>query len=203
MRINRGNARSLVLLMMALVAVAVGRCWALDVRGNEDDGKWHPTRAVLRLEDYAGSEACAACHRAIYEKQKTTEMAQTGSRPAESRIILAHPAMSYERGSYTYVLRREGGQVIYTVSDGHDKIAEPLFIAIGANSQLYYFQHLGEYYRAPVSYSFAQGKLSLDEEFKGPAPASLEAALGRPLTTDAMRACLRCHSPGTVVGVRF
>ena len=203
MRINVGNGRRLFLLTIALVAAAVGRGWAGDVRGNENDSKWHPTRAVLRLEDYAGSEACATCHRAIFTKQKTSEMAQTGSRPAESRIILDHPAMSYQLGRYAYSLRRDGGQVIYTVTDGRDKIAEPLFVTIGANGQLYYFQHHGEFYRAAVSYSASQGNLTLDSEFKGPAPASLEAALGRPLTPDAMRDCLRCHSPGTVVGDHF
>ena len=203
MRIDLKNARWLVLMAMPLLAAAVGRGWARDVRGNEDDTQWHPTRAVLRLEDYAGSKACAACHRAIYEKQKTTEMAQTGARPAESRIILEHPAMSYERGGYTYTLRREGGQVIYAVSDGHDKIAEPLFITIGANGQLYFFQHHGQYYRAAVSYSSSLGKLSVDDDFKGVSPASLEAALGRPLSTDALRGCLGCHSPGTAVGEHF
>jgi len=203
MRINLGNARWLVLLAMALAAAAVGRGWAQDPRGNQDDTQWHPTRAVLRLEDYAGTQACAACHRAIFEKQKTGEMALSGARPAESRGLLEHPVMSFEHGSYTYSLRREGGQAIYTVSDGHDKISEPLFIAIGANSELFYFQHHGEFSRAPINYSVSQGKLILDGEFKSFAPASLEAALGRPLTTDALRECLRCHSPGTLVGDHF
>jgi len=203
MRINYQSARGLVLFTLAVMAAAGGRGCAGDVRGNENDAQWHPTRAVLHLEDYAGREACATCHRAIYEKQKTTEMAQSGARPAESRIILAHPAMSYERGGYTYSLHREGRQVIYTVSDGHGKIAEPLFIAIGANGQLYFFQHHGEYYRAAVSYSFSQGKLGPDDAFKVSAPASLDAALGQSVTKDALRDCLRCHSPGTVVGERF
>jgi Zn finger protein HypA/HybF involved in hydrogenase expression len=203
MQITLGKARWLVLLTMALVAAAVGRGWAQDLRGNQDDGKWHPTRAMLRLEDYAGSASCAACHRAIFEQQKTSEMAQSGARPAESPALIAHSAMSFQRGSYTYSLLREGGQVIYTVNDGHDKIAEPVFIALGANGQLYFFRHHGEYYRAAVTYSFSQGKLGLDEDFKVPAPASLEAALGQRVTAESLRSCLRCHSPGTVAGDRF
>ncbi len=129
--------------------------------------------------------ACAACHRAIYEKQKTTEMAQAGARPAESRIILEHPAMSYERGGYTYTLRREGGQVIYAVSDGHEKITEPLFIASEQTASFISSNTTGSTTGRRSTIPPPWGSSAWMTISRGSPPASLEAALGRPLSTDA------------------
>jgi hypothetical protein len=204
MRINLGNARCLVLLTTALAAAAVVRGWARTSGGDEDQ-KWQPTRAVVRLEDYVGSAGCAHCHRAIFEKQKTTDMAQAAARPAESRVLLEHPTLSFERGPYTYSLRREDGRVSFTVSDGRDKITEPVFLVVGAGAvfQTYLIEHQGAYYRVPVNYYSAQGKLGLGEDPTAPPPASLEATLGQRLTADGVRGCFRCHSPANVVGDRF
>ena len=184
------------------MTVALGSGWARDPGGNEDM-KWQAARASAPPEEYAGSKACAHCHRATFEKQKTSEMAQSGARPAESPVLIAHPAMSFVRGKYTYSILREGGQVNFTVSDGHDKITEPLFITLAVNGPLYYYQHNGQYYRAAVTYSSSEGKLAMNSDFKNPAPASLEAAMGQPVSAEALRACFRCHSPGTVAGERF
>ncbi len=188
---------------MALAAAAVGRAWAQNA-GSNAIVKFQPAHAATPPEDYSGSAACAACHHAIFEKHKTTEMAQSGARPAESPVLIAHPTMSFERGNYTYSLRREGGQVNLTVSDGRDQITEPLFIVIGsgAYNQVYYYKHHGEYYRPPVNYYAATGKLGLGEDSTTP-PASLDAAMGQHVTADALRSCLRCHSPGAVAGDRF
>jgi hypothetical protein len=204
MRINVENARCLVLLTTALAAAAVGRGWA-QTSGGDADQKWQPTRAAVRLEDYAGSAGCAHCHRAIFEKHKTTDMAQAAARPAESRVLLEHPTLSFERGPYTYSLHREGGQVNFTVSDGRDKITEPVFLVVGAGAvfQMYLIEHQGVYYRTPVNYYSAQGKLGLGEDPAATLPASLEAALGQRLTVDGVRGCFRCHSPANVVGDRF
>jgi len=200
MRINLGNARCLALLTTALTAAAVMRGWARTPGGDEDQ-KWQPTRAVVRLEDYVGSATCAPCHRAIFEKQRTTDMAQAAARPAESRVLIEHPALNFERGPYTYVLRHEQGRLNFTVSDGHDKITEPVFLVVGAGAvfQMYLIEHAGVYYRAPVNYYSAQGKLGLGEDPAAPVP-TLEAALGQRLTADGVRGCFRCHSPANVVG---
>jgi hypothetical protein len=159
----------------------------------------------VRFEDYAGSAACAHCHRAIFEKHQTTAMAQAATRPAESRVLLDHPALSFERGPYTYSLRREGEQVNFTVSDGHDKITEPVFLVVGAGAvyQMYLIEHAGGYFRVPVNYYSASGKLGLGANPTAPLPASLEGALGERLTADGVRGCFRCHSPATVAGDRF
>jgi hypothetical protein len=204
MRINLGNARYLVLLTTALAAVAMGRGWARS-SGGDENLKWQPTHAVMRPADYAGSAACAHCHRAIFEKQKTTDMAQAAARAAESRVLIEHPTLSFERGPYTYSLRHEGGRVSYTVSDGRDKITEPVFLVVGAGAvfQTYLIEHDGVYYRAPVNYYSAQEKLGLGEDPATPLPASLEAALGKRLTADGVRDCFRCHSPANVVGDGF
>jgi hypothetical protein len=204
MRINWGNVRCLILFATALAAAGVGRGGAWN-SGADEDQKWQPTRAVIRLDEYAGSAACAPCHAAVCERHKATRMAQAAARPAESRLLLEHPALSFERGPYTYTLRREGGGVSFTVSAGSEKITEPVFIVVGAGAvlQSYLIEHHGAYYRVPVNYYSAQGKLGLGVDPASPLPASLEAALGKPLTADGVRDCLHCHSPATVVGDRF
>jgi hypothetical protein len=192
------NSVCLVLLAAAIASVAQNA----ETPASAGD-KSRPDRGSARLADYTGPEACGTCHRAIFELQKTSEMARSGWRPAENRILLDHPAMSYERGKFSYSIKREDGKAILTVSDGQDRISEPLFIAIGANSQIYYFKHHGEFYRAPVSYSPAQSNLVLDGEFESEVPGSLEAALGHPLSDTDMRSCLHCHSNATAVGDGF
>ena len=204
MRINLGNVRRLVLITTALAAAAVGRGWARPSGGDEGQ-VWQPTSAVVHPEEYAGSAACARCHPAVYEKHKATAMAQAAARPAESRIFLEDPVLGLERGPYTYALRQESGRVTFTLSAGHEKITEPVFLVVGAGVvfQYYFIEHQGAYYRLPVHYYSAQGKLGLGEESAAPAPASLNAALGKCLTADGVRECLHCHSPATVVGDRI
>ncbi len=204
MQLNLGNVRRLVLLTTVLAAAAVGRGWARTPGGDEDQ-KWQPTHAVVRLEEYAGSAACAACHPAVCEKYKATGMSQAAARPAESRLFLDHPALSFERGPYTYSLRHEDGRVSFTVSAGREKITEPVFLVLGAGAvfRSFLIEHHGAYYRAPFNYYSAQGKLGPLEGPASPPPASLEAALGTRLNADGVRDCLHCHSPATVVGDGF
>ena len=204
MRINLGMVRCLVLLTTALAAAEMGRGGA-QASGGDEGQVWQPTSAVVRLEDYAGAAACAPCHPAVVEKHKATGMAQAAARPAESRVLLEHPALSLERGPYTYSLRQESGRVTFTLSAGQEKITEPVFLVVGAGAvfQYYFIEHQGAYYRLPVNYYSAQGKLGLGEDPAAPAPASIEAALGKRLTADGVRDCLHCHSPATVVGERL
>jgi hypothetical protein len=122
-------------------------------------------------------------------------------RPAESRIFREHPVLSFAWGPYNYSLTNQGGRVSFSVSDSHDKITEPVVLAFGAGSghQNYLIQHRGEYYQVPVSYYSSTGKL----EIASPAsavPASLEAALGDPFTTDSVGDCFRCHRPVQLIG---
>ena len=204
MRFQFGKSVCSTLIVIGLTAFLPGRSGAQQpVDSVNADGKWHPALPMQRPEDYVGAKTCAVCHRAIFEKQITSEMARSGCRPAELPGLLEQSAVSYDHGGYTYSIHIESGKALYTVSDGHGKIVEPLFIAIGAKGQLFYFQHQGKFYRAAVSYSPSEKKLAMDGGFKIVASDSLESALGQPVTDESMRSCLRCHSPGTAAGDHF
>jgi hypothetical protein len=192
------------LLLLATIAAVSGVISPAQTAQSGETGAWQPTHPAVRIEDYAGPAACAQCHFAEPEKQRTSEMGLALARPAESRILSEHPDLRFERGPYTYTLLREGGQTTFTASDAHGKIAEPVFLVVGSGKvfQAYLIQHGGEFYRVPVDYFAAQGKLGLDTEADPALPASLEAALGKPLTAGNVRGCLRCHSPASVIGDR-
>jgi hypothetical protein len=204
MQFQFGKSGCLVLLVVGLTVFSAGRSCAQNTgdNGNPVD-KWHPALPMQPPDAYVGPKTCAACHRAIFDKQATTEMARSGCRPAELPALLDRSAASYEHGGYTYSIRLDSGKALYTVSDGHDSIAEPLFIAIGANGQVFYFQHQGKFYRAAINYSSSEKKLVLDGEFNKVVPVSLESAFGTPITDESMRSCLRCHSPGTAAANQF
>lgn len=166
---------------------------------------WQSTHSATRSEDYAGPAACGGCHEAQAEKQMDSEMALSLMRPAESRVLADHAELGFVRGGFTYTLRREGGQSIFTVEDEHGKISEPVYLVVGTGRvfQAYLIQHAGSYYRVPVDYFAARGKLGLDTEADAALPVSLETALGKRLSMKDVQGCLRCHSPATVVGDRL
>jgi hypothetical protein len=203
MRIN-GKSVCRVLLMAAVAAASGADCLAQTAQSSEG-GAWQPTHPAVRIEEYAGPASCAQCHFAEPEKQRTSEMGLSVARPAESRILSGHPVLRFERGAYTYTLQREGGQTTFTASDAHGKISEPIFLVVGSGTvfQAYLIQHGGQYYRIPVDYFTAQGKLGLDTEADPTLPTSLEAALGKALSAGDVRGCLRCHSPASVIGDRI
>lgn len=161
---------------------------------------WLPNSPSVRAGDYAGPAACASCHRAQSAHGAASEMALSAARPAESRVLSAHPLMSYRRGTYTWTLRRRDGQVTFTAEDGKERIAEPLFVVIGSGRvfQAYLMEHQGAYARAAADYFAAQGKLGPDPGAGAALPADLESALGRRLSAADVRGCFRCHSPATV-----
>jgi hypothetical protein len=204
MRIN-GKIVCRLLLLTAVAAASKADCMAQTTAQPSEGGAWQPTHPAVRIEDYAGPVSCAQCHFAEPEMQRTSEMGLSLARPAESRLLSEHPVLQFERGPYTYTLQREGGQTTFTASDAHGKITEPVFLAVGSGKvfQAYLMQHGGQYYRIPVDYFTAQGKLGLDTGADPAQPTSLEAALGKPLSPGDVRGCLRCHSPASVIGDRI
>ncbi len=200
-------SRRFVILAIAAFAVSsvLGEfgplhAWARS-RGGDENVTWKSNSTTAQPADYIGGQTCAECHGAIHATQKITDMANAATRPAESAILRQHPTLSVEQGPYTYLISNEGKQVLFSVSDTHGKITEPVVLAVGTGivHQSYLIQHNGGYYQVPVSYYSGMGKLL----FVGSPPTatapSLEAALGDRLTSDRIRSCLGCH--GTVNGV--
>jgi hypothetical protein len=187
---------------VAVVVLAAGLNGGAQTTNRIAETHWQPTRAAVRVEEYAGSSACAACHRKESEKQMLSEMGRSVARPAETPLLREHAEMSFERSPYTYVLRTEGGRTSFTASDGKNKITEPVYLVVGSGTvfQAYLIQHGGAYYRVAADYFAAQGKLGPDPEATAELPATLETALGRRIDENGLHGCLRCHSRASVVG---
>jgi hypothetical protein len=164
--------------------------------------QWQPTHPAVHVEDYAGASSCVSCHRKQSQTQMMSEMGLSLLRPADAQVLANHARLTFQRGPYRYTLSSESGYPTFTVEDGHNKITEPFFMVVGSGKvfQAYLIQHAGEYYRAPVDYFTAQGKLGLDTEANPELPLTLDAALGQRLTADNVKGCFRCHSPASVVG---
>jgi hypothetical protein len=129
-------------------------------------------------EEFVGPTVCAGCHVVQAATQKQTAMAHA-ARPAESDILRAHPQLSFELGKYSYQIRREGGQVLYSVSDGMDTISLLLLTAFGLGSigQTYVFEHHGSLYESRVSYFTTLKGLDITIGHPRDIPASIEEAL--------------------------
>jgi hypothetical protein len=133
-------------------------------------------------------------------------MALAASRPFDSRVLRQHPELSVEQGPYTYSITGRGGRVMhppsvyFSVSDGQRTIEALVILNIGAGTvhESYISKYQGKYYQAPVSYYSALGKLVFTGP-TGPTPATLEAALGAPLTDERVRQCIQCHGTAGVL----
>lgn len=161
--------------------------------------RWPPSMPAARSEDYAGSAACVACHRA-QARQTSSEMGLSVMLPAQSGVFSKHSQFSYQRGPYTYTLRRTSADASLNIADGHGKIAVPVFAAVGSGKtwQAYLLERDGAYFRAPLDYLTSQSKLVPDPEADSALPKSLQRTLGKQLTPENLSNCFRCHSPVSV-----
>lgn len=121
---------------------------------------------------------------------------------AESKILTAHPKMTFRSGNYSYEITRKANQSFFTVTDGKETISLPILYAFGQGKagQTYVLQYEGEFYEGRVSfYNEIRG---LDFTIGAPrtAPGSIKEALGRRLSKDDTLKCFACHSTGAVSG---
>lgn len=83
---------------------------------------WWPTKGTAALSEYAGSAACARCHRSISASQAQTPMFNAASRPAEASVLRQHDNLQFSEGDYGYKLTRVGNQTVFLVENTWDSI---------------------------------------------------------------------------------
>jgi hypothetical protein len=160
--------------------------------------EWRPTHLPAG-EKYVGNRACAECH-TQGNTQHSTPMGRALETAAESRILRAHPRLTFKSGPYTYTIAREGGQSVYAVTDGRETITAPVLYAFGQGKagQTYVFEHGGQYYESRVS--FYEDIKGLDYTLGAPREAarSLAEAAGRAMDKADVNDCFSCHATGAV-----
>lgn len=148
---------------------------------------------------YAGSAACANCHRAQFATQSKTSMGRALERAADCEILRAHPRLTFKEGAYTTTISREDNKTFYSVTDGGLTIRVPLEWAfgLGVAGQTYVLQHQGEWYESRVSFYNETGTLDLTMGAAGYHPHSIEEAFGRKMSIRDQHDCFACHSTGS------
>ena len=164
---------------------------------------WEPTIAPPGAR-YIGSGACAPCHTAESASQPNTPMGKALERPEESEILREYPRLAFRNGPYLYEIRREGGNPVYSVSDGTRTIVTPILAAVGSGvgtvAQTYVLEFDGLFIESEVSYYDSIHGLDLTMGHQGKKPTSLEGALGLPFPWRDEWLCFGCHATGAVSG---
>ncbi|HEX6719541.1 MAG TPA: multiheme c-type cytochrome [Pyrinomonadaceae bacterium] len=163
--------------------------------------RWKPRRLTAETE-FVGDETCAECHKTNAASHAQSGMAHAMQTAGDSRVLMANPLMNFRVGPYSYQIKRDGVQSVYSVSDGKETIAAPILFALGQGKagQTYVFQHDGAFYETRVSFFNEVKGLDFTIGHARNVPATLNDALGRRLSETEAADCLGCHSSGGVRG---
>jgi hypothetical protein len=161
---------------------------------------WRPNSETRGIH-YVGNKVCAECH-AQQAKQLTTPMAQALEVAPDCRIVTAKGKLSFTNGPYTYNLSRDGNSIVYSITDGKNRITEPVLYCFGQGhvGQTFLFRHNNLLYETRVSYFEKLRGLDLTIGHRPNVPASLEDALGRAIAGEEPQQCFGCHTTGAVQG---
>jgi len=202
-------------IRQVLTVVALGTCVICSLRGGTSRTvqKQNPENAVLskwRSHDYSGnafvgSKACAQCHSKEASTQLGSPMAHALSPAADCQILRTRPRLTFRNGSYTYEIVRQGSRSFYTVTDGVNKISQPLLYCFGLGrvGQTYVIRYDNQFYETRLSFYQGIGKLDFTTGHPRTEPRSLADAVGRPLGAEEAGQCFGCHSTASLNGFQF
>jgi tetratricopeptide repeat protein/PPIC-type peptidyl-prolyl cis-trans isomerase-like protein len=156
--------------------------------------------AKAAQDHYVGAEVCAGCHRAIYDSQAKTAMANTWHGTTATL-----PPLKFDEGALHYEVRRDGDRLEFSVGKVRAQVNE---MVGGKRHGLSFLLGLdqidGISLERPALMegryaSSSQGVLVLSPGFLKEKPADYEDSLGRVLSPTFERRCLTCHGqPGTL-----
>ncbi len=132
-------------------------------------------------------------------------MSQALENVKDCRILRGNPKLTAKIGEYSYQIRREGDQSIYTVTNGKETFRVAIQWAFGQGSagQTYMFEHEGQWFESRVSYYSALDGLDLTMGAASTVPANLEQAAGRLTHPTETFQCFNCHATNLVKGHAF
>ena len=194
---KRVKQYSLVALVIALglLAVVVVNGQMTGVR------RWNPRRVPADTV-FIGDQACGECHKKHFASYGKSGMAEAMEPVAGSKVLSQNPQLTMRVGPYTYEIKRNGKQSIYSVTDGKDTISFPIVYAFGQGrmGQTYVLERDGKFFESLLS--FYNESKSLDFTIGAPRtePKSLTDAVGRLLSANEVSSCFSCHSTSAVSG---
>lgn len=188
-------------LLVALV-IALGLLAVVVVNGQMTAvRRWNPRRVPAGTV-FIGDQACGECHKKHFASYGKSAMAEAMEPVAGSKVLSQNPQLTMRVGPYTYEIKRNGKQSIYSVTDGKDTISFPIVYAFGQGrmGQTYVLERDGKFFESLVS--FYNESKSLDFTIGAPRsePKSLADAVGRLLSANEVSSCFSCHATGAVSG---
>jgi hypothetical protein len=149
---------------------------------------------AAHAQQYVGSQACAPCHRAIYESYRATPMALSGAPPGGglTRETFARSSFVDGKSGWRYRISTDpSGYVLnFDRVAGGAPGAKRLVYAIGsgATARSYLVEEDGFLFEAPVAYYSKGGQWALEPGYEG---------YDYPyLTRPTPPTCLGCHASG-------
>jgi hypothetical protein len=140
--------------------------------------------------EFAGSQACAGCHKAIYESHLHTAHFHT-TEPATAKSVKGSFDAGENRFNYNpdeYIAMKKKGNRLYQVAyyQDEEKRREPFDITSGSGKrgQTYMYWKDGRLFQLPISYFTSMNVWCNSPGF------SNRIAFNRPITSR----CLECHS---------
>jgi hypothetical protein len=157
---------------------------------------WWPTRTDSTRKDYAGTEACAGCHREEVLEQQRTAMAQAASRASQTEILRANPKLARAESPFLTEIQRDRTGSVYVVSQGGAAMSGRLEWSMGQGSmgQTFIVESGGTLYESQLSYFAAISGLDLTPGHTLAGPRDLERAFGEPQSPELAQRCFGCHT---------
>ena len=202
LRTFRGSRRS-VLLFLGVIALF----FAQNASAQRDAdiaslfSQFRPRTEVQGIR-YIGREVCAKCHARRNSTQSGTAMAHAMQSVSESPVLRSHASLAFKYGRYEYEIIRQGESSLYQVSDGREKIVEPILYSFGQGhaGQTYILRHRGKLYESRVSFYTEIDNLDWTIGYAQNLPKTLEEAIGRSISADEARSCFSCHGTAAIAG---
>lgn len=166
---------------------------------------WWPTKGDPAKSEYTGAEACAICHGDISQLQNTTAMYHAGMRASESTILTQHAPLTFQEGSYSYLIEKTALGVTYSArnSIGSDSVPAVWAFGNGQTGQTYLLKMEDTYIESRLSYYTSLNALAITTGHSEAIRSNLKEALGHQLSPYTAQLCFSCHTTEAVMSGDF
>ena len=166
---------------------------------------WWPTMGSAPRKDYAGVEACGACHRDEVTAQSQSSMAMAASRAADTAILRSQSSISRNDAPFVTSIDRGRHGSTYTLARGGEAISGQILWTMGRGElgQTFILQASGDLLESQMSYFPPIARLDLTPGHTLPAAGNLQAAFGQPLSVEDARQCFACHTTAATIKGQF
>jgi hypothetical protein len=169
------------------------------------DPGWWPTKGAAARSEYAGSAACAACHKDIADTQAETPMFKAASRAEDAPIFKQNPYLHFSESDVSYALARQDSRMMLRIENNGHTLSAPVLWAIGNGEmgQTYLLKRGETYYESRLSYFPLISGLDISPGHSHKLPTSLINAVGMPQTPATAQRCFGCHTTASTVSGVF